>query len=113
MKNLSTPITFVDYGRGTFSPRPACPNRTFYPLSSRTDPSGKMSIGRPPRPLKASHVRWALKTAMAQNEIGKAAMCEIEYQKSRKVGVGQKTIEIKMASAKCRAVKPKYPKTVP
>ncbi|MFR7533446.1 MAG: hypothetical protein ACLUVS_01455 [Oscillospiraceae bacterium] len=72
-----------------------------------------MSIGRPPRPLKASHVRRALKTAMAQNEIVKAAMCEIEYQKSRKVGVGQKTIEIKMASAKCRAAKPKYPKTVP
>lgn len=87
MKNLSTPITFVGYGRGTFSPRPACPNRTFYPLSSRTDPSGKMSIGRPPRPLKASHVRWALKTAMTQNEIGKAALCEIEYQKSRKAGV--------------------------
>ena len=48
-----------------------------------------MSIGRPPRPLKASHVRRALKTAMAQNEIGKAAMCEIEYQKSRKAGVGK------------------------
>ena len=89
MKNLSTPITFVGYGRGTFSPRPACPNRTFYPLSSRTNPSGKMSIGRPPRPLKASHVRRALKTAMAQNEIGKAALCEIEYQKSRKAGVGR------------------------
>ena len=27
---------------------------------------------------------------MAQNEIGKAAMCEIEYQKSRKAGVGQR-----------------------
>ena len=48
-----------------------------------------MSTGRPPRPLKASHVRWALKTAMAQNEIGKAALCEIEYQKSRKAGVGK------------------------
>lgn len=89
MKNLSTPITFVGCGRGTFSPRPACPNRTFYPLSSRTNPSGKMSTGRPPRPLKASHVRWALKTAMARNEIGKAALCEIEYQKSRKVSVGK------------------------
>lgn len=89
MKNLSTPITFVGYGRGTFSPRPACSNRPFYPLSSRTDPSGKMSIGRPPRPLKTTHVRWALKTAMAQNEIGKAALCEIEYQKSRKAGVGK------------------------
>ena len=53
-----------------------------------------MSTGRPPRPLKASHVRWALKTAMAQNKIGKAALCEIEYQKSRKAGVGQKTIEV-------------------
>ena len=39
--------------------------------------------------MKASHVRWALKTAMAQNEIGKAALCEIEYQKSRKAGVGK------------------------
>ncbi|WP_337363121.1 hypothetical protein [Vescimonas sp.] len=54
-----------------------------------------------------------MKIAMAQNEIGKAALCEIEYQKSRKVGAGQKTIAIKMASAKCRAAKPKYPKTVP
>ncbi|MFR8780845.1 MAG: hypothetical protein ACLVGM_06765 [Oscillospiraceae bacterium] len=50
---------------------------------------------------------------MARNEIGKAAMCEIEYQKSRKVSVGQKNIEIKMTSAKYRAAKPKYLKTVP
>lgn len=34
--------------------------------------------------MKASHVRWALKTVMAQNEIGKAALCEIEYQKKQK-----------------------------
>ena len=51
-----------------------------------------------------------MKTAMAQNEIGKAALCEIEYQKSRKAGVGQKTIEIKMASAEMPCCKTEVPK---